>query len=56
MIFVSTGNEISKAGVLLVGKSPHMFSFFVLPWKGLDVNATSRGLARRLATFSAVPV
>jgi hypothetical protein len=35
MIFVSTGNEISKAGVLLVGKSPHMFSVLRPPWERL---------------------
>ena len=35
MIFVSTGNEISKAGVLIVGKSPHMFSFLRPPWERL---------------------
>jgi hypothetical protein len=35
MIFVSTGNEISKAGVLLVGKSPHMFSFLRPPLERL---------------------
>jgi hypothetical protein len=35
MIFVSTGNEIAKAGVLLVGKSPHMFSFLRPPLERL---------------------
>ena len=35
MIFVSTGNEISKAGVLLVGKRPHMFSFLRPPLERL---------------------
>jgi hypothetical protein len=35
MIFVSTGNEISKAGVLLVAKSPHMFSFLRPPLERL---------------------
>jgi hypothetical protein len=35
MIFVSTCNEISKAGVLLVCKSPHMFSVLRPPWERL---------------------
>jgi hypothetical protein len=35
MIFVSTGNEISKAGVLLVGKGQHMFSFLRPPLERL---------------------
>jgi len=35
MIFVSAGNEISKVRVLLVGKSPHMFSFLRPPLERL---------------------
>lgn len=35
MISVSTGNEISKVGVLLVGKSPHMVSFLRPPLEKL---------------------
>lgn len=35
IISVSTGNEISKVGVLLVGKSPHMVSFLRPPLEKL---------------------
>ena len=35
MIFVSAGNEISKVRVLLVGKSPHMFSYLRPPLERL---------------------